>query len=141
MWMPGTEVGMAWNGPPVSVPGLGSQVSSWLTPPGSQMTSTRFCGRLQLLGRGRLDQAAEAEHARAAPAATPAEEPAPRERVLRRVAGVEQFMSIPPRDSLLSDASMQRSVESMIEPELRRRQQGPGQLLQRGRPVRAAVFR
>ena len=34
---------MAWNGPPVLVPGLGSQVSSWLTPPASQIIRTRFC--------------------------------------------------------------------------------------------------
>ena len=30
MWTPGTDVGMAWKGPPVLVPGFGSQVSSWL---------------------------------------------------------------------------------------------------------------
>ncbi len=34
---------MAWNGPPVSVPGLGSHVSSWLTPPAMKITRTRFC--------------------------------------------------------------------------------------------------
>ncbi len=33
---------MVWNGPPVLVPGLGSQVSSWLAPPASQITRTRF---------------------------------------------------------------------------------------------------
>src|SRR6516165_6723 len=43
MCTPGTDVGIAWNGPPVSVSGLGSQVSSWLTPPESQKTTQRFC--------------------------------------------------------------------------------------------------
>ena len=43
MCVPGTEVGMAWNGPPVSVLGFGSHVSSWLTPPERKMTRTRFC--------------------------------------------------------------------------------------------------
>ena len=33
------------NGPPVSVFGLGSQVSSWLAPPASQITRTCFCFR------------------------------------------------------------------------------------------------
>ena len=42
MRTPGTLVGMAWKGPPVSVPGLGSHDSSWLTPPASQITRTRF---------------------------------------------------------------------------------------------------
>jgi hypothetical protein len=42
MRVPGTAVGIEANGPPVSVPGLGSQVSSWLTPPARKMTSTRF---------------------------------------------------------------------------------------------------
>ena len=41
--MPGTEVGIARNGPPVAAPGLGSQVSSWLAPPASQSRMTRFC--------------------------------------------------------------------------------------------------
>ena len=39
----GTLVGMARNGPPVSVFGFGSHVSSWLTPPARKMTSIRFC--------------------------------------------------------------------------------------------------
>ena len=43
MWVPGTDVGIALNGPPVSVFGFGSHVSSWLTPPERKMTSTRFC--------------------------------------------------------------------------------------------------
>ena len=38
MCVPGTEVGIAWNGPPVSVPGLGSQVSSWLAPRPGNLT-------------------------------------------------------------------------------------------------------
>ena len=33
MCVPGTEVGIALNGPPVSVLGFGSHDSSWLTPP------------------------------------------------------------------------------------------------------------
>lgn len=41
--MPGTEVWIALNGPPVSVLGFGSHVSSWLTPPARKITSTRFC--------------------------------------------------------------------------------------------------
>ena len=45
---------MAWNGPPVSVPGFGSQVSSWLTPPGRKMTSTRFCALASSRGAGGL---------------------------------------------------------------------------------------
>ena len=43
MWMPGTEVGIDRNGPPVGAPGLGSQVSSWLEPPASQSRMTCFC--------------------------------------------------------------------------------------------------
>src|SRR5262249_16537387 len=42
MCTPGTDVGIAWKGPPVSVSGLGSHVSSWLTPPESQKTTQRF---------------------------------------------------------------------------------------------------
>ena len=42
MWIPGTDVGIARNGPPVGAPGLGSQVSSWLEPPASQSKITRF---------------------------------------------------------------------------------------------------
>ena len=41
--MPGTEVSIDRNGPPVSVPGLGSQLSSWLKPPCMLKTTTRFC--------------------------------------------------------------------------------------------------
>ena len=41
--MPGTDVGMARNGPPVFVPGLGSQLSNWLKPPAIQKTTTCFC--------------------------------------------------------------------------------------------------
>ena len=40
---PGTVVSIDRNGPPVSVLGLGSQVSSWLAPPASQTTSTCRC--------------------------------------------------------------------------------------------------
>ncbi len=40
--MPGTDVGIERNGPPVGVPGLGSQVSSWLEPPASQSRMTCF---------------------------------------------------------------------------------------------------
>ena len=45
MWMPGTDVGIDRNGPPVGVPGLGSHVSSWLDPPASQSRMTRFSFR------------------------------------------------------------------------------------------------
>ena len=40
---PGTLVSIDRNGPPVSVLGLGSQVSSWLAPPASQITRTCRC--------------------------------------------------------------------------------------------------
>ena len=40
---PGTLVSIERNGPPVSVLGLGSQVSSWLAPPASQITSICRC--------------------------------------------------------------------------------------------------
>ncbi len=40
--MPGTDVLIARNGPPVSVPGLGSQLSSWLKPPCMLKTTIRF---------------------------------------------------------------------------------------------------
>ena len=40
MWTPGTEVGMAANGPPVGRPGFGSHVSNWLAPPASQSRMT-----------------------------------------------------------------------------------------------------
>ena len=46
MCVPGTEVGIARNGPPVSVPGFGSQLSSWLSPPAILNTRTRFCSFL-----------------------------------------------------------------------------------------------
>ena len=46
IWTPGTAVGIERNGPPVGVPGLGSQVSSWLEPPASQSRMTRFSFRL-----------------------------------------------------------------------------------------------
>ena len=45
MWMPGTEVGIARNGPPVGVPGFGSQLSSCERPPAMLMTIMRFCER------------------------------------------------------------------------------------------------
>ena len=41
MWMPGTSVGIARNGPPVFTPGFGSHVSNWLAPPASQRRITR----------------------------------------------------------------------------------------------------
>src|SRR5213082_3529298 len=41
--MPGTEVEIARKGPPVSVLGLGSQLSSWLTPPCMKMLRIRLC--------------------------------------------------------------------------------------------------
>src|SRR3954470_15303358 len=40
--MPGTDVGIARNGPPVAVPGFGSQLSSWLRPPDMLNTTIRF---------------------------------------------------------------------------------------------------
>src|SRR6476661_4315124 len=40
--MPGTDVGIARNGPPVAVPGFGSQLSSWLRPPAMLNTTMRF---------------------------------------------------------------------------------------------------
>ena len=43
IWIPGTLVEIARNGPPVEVPGLGSQVSSWLEAPANQSRMTRFC--------------------------------------------------------------------------------------------------
>src|SRR5688572_8325522 len=46
MCVPGTDVGIARNGPPVSVFGLGSHVSSWLTPPCRKIFSTRLCDEL-----------------------------------------------------------------------------------------------
>src|SRR6476660_4665080 len=42
MRMPGTEVGIARNGPPVAVPGFGSQLSNWLKPPAMLKTTIRF---------------------------------------------------------------------------------------------------
>ena len=42
-WVPGTFVGMLLKGPPVVVPGLGSQVSNWLGPPQSQRRIQCFC--------------------------------------------------------------------------------------------------
>jgi len=45
MCVPETEVGMALNGPPVSVFGFGSHDSSWLKPPERKITITRFCDR------------------------------------------------------------------------------------------------
>ena len=41
--VPGTDVGIARNGPPVSVPGFGSHVSSWLAPPASHKVMIDFC--------------------------------------------------------------------------------------------------
>ena len=42
-WLPGILVGMLLKGPPVVVPGLGSQVSNWLGPPQSQSRMQCFC--------------------------------------------------------------------------------------------------
>ena len=42
-WIPGTAVSMALVSPPVSVPGLGSQVSSWLGPPPIQSRMQAIC--------------------------------------------------------------------------------------------------
>ena len=42
LWIPGPLVGIARPGPPVSVPGLGSQLSSCERPPCMLMTSIRF---------------------------------------------------------------------------------------------------
>ena len=42
IWRPGTLVGIARKGPPVAVPGLGSQVSSWLEPPWRKICRTRL---------------------------------------------------------------------------------------------------
>ena len=70
---------MAWNGPPVSVPGLGSQVSSWLTPPASQMTSTRFAARCSSLAAAGWIMPREAEQPQR-PAAVPSQEVPPRQR-------------------------------------------------------------
>src|SRR5258708_2472922 len=46
IWMPGTLVEIARNGPPESVPGLGSQVSNWLGAPVSQSRMQCFCSFL-----------------------------------------------------------------------------------------------
>ena len=47
-WVPGTFVGMLLKGPPVDVPGLGSQVSNWEGPPQSQRRMQCFCLRLAI---------------------------------------------------------------------------------------------
>ncbi len=60
--MPGTDVGIERNGPPVSVPGLGSQVSSWLEPPASQSRMTCFPLALEVGGHRRRLQDVERRH-------------------------------------------------------------------------------
>ncbi len=42
MRTPGVEVWIDRNGPPVTAPGLGSKVSSWLAPPASQRRMQRL---------------------------------------------------------------------------------------------------
>ena len=43
IWMPGTAVSIALVSPPLSVPGLGSKVSSWLGPPAIQSRMQAIC--------------------------------------------------------------------------------------------------
>ncbi len=47
--IPGTEVAIERNGPPVDVPGLGSHVSSWLEPPANHSRITRLFFRFSSL--------------------------------------------------------------------------------------------
>ena len=80
MCVPGTDVGIARNGPPVSVFGLGSQLSSWLKPPDSQMTRICFCEAASSR-HGRLQQPRKADRRHARRAGQRAQELAPLEQV------------------------------------------------------------
>ena len=71
--MPGTDVLIARNGPPVSVPGLGSQLSSWLNPPCMLKRTTRFWSLLSCAAAaGRAKKSRPPSVAPAADAAIPA---------------------------------------------------------------------
>src|SRR5262245_6350181 len=52
--MPGSAVGIARYGPPVGLPGLGSNVSSWLAPPASHSKITRLSPRFNSLASSGL---------------------------------------------------------------------------------------
>ena len=54
--MPGTLVAIERVGPPVLVPGLGSQLSNWLSPPCMLNTTTRISATVQLAGTYRTGQ-------------------------------------------------------------------------------------
>ncbi len=91
MWTPGTEVGIERNGPPVGVPGLGSQVSSWLEPAGQPEQNDVLPPLLQLGGQRRGLQDVERRHVRGErrrAGGQRAEEPAAIERVVGRAAEV-----------------------------------------------------
>src|SRR4051794_27070141 len=74
---PGTLVAIDRNGPPVSVFGLGSQVSSWLAPPASQITSTCRCF---LASSAAIDGLVKPEKPAPRPAPRPAAATPPRNR-------------------------------------------------------------
>src|SRR5207253_10449232 len=54
--VPGTLVAIARKGPPVSVPGLGSHVSSWLAPPRSEEHTSELQSRGHLVCRLLLEK-------------------------------------------------------------------------------------
>src|SRR6478752_5741714 len=115
--MPGTLVGIARNGPPNRVFGLGSQLSSWLIPPSIQMKRTClafFCMSAAAAGCSRLERPSDAP----TPAAAP--------RSWRRERECSQ--------------GLQRGFMLVVHAKLVRRQQGPEQVADRGLAI-GGVFR
>jgi len=103
------------NGPPVfSSRAWGPRFSSWLTPPASQMTRTPLSGfLLQLADRLRIQEVTETRGADRSSACRPRNERREK-RMFRRATGVGCAVShdLPP-------------LESVVEPELRGRQERP----------------
>src|SRR5204862_533899 len=108
-WMPVTEVGIARKGPPVSVPGFGSQLSSWLRPPCISITTMRFCSPAS-----RRAWAGWADHP-----SPPAQEFPPRE---------EMFLGA------ASMFALHRPFLLVLEAEFGRAQHRPDHFLDRGEP-------
>ena len=78
---------MARNGPPVSVPGFGSQVSSWLTPPDEEDDHHPLAGLGEVGRRTDASQRPDTEDAKR-PDRRGCQEATAAEVMIRRVAGV-----------------------------------------------------
>ena len=127
---PGTLVSIDRNGPPVSVLGLGSQVSSWLAPPASQITST--C---------RSFLASSAAIAGLVKLASPVR-PSARARGGLPPRNRRRDRDGPSNCRRRSNAwRISRGLNSMVEPKFRRGEQGPGQLAEGVGPFLGSAWR